>query len=276
MVRSVRLATVLLGIPMICLTSGCITVNSPSGLGSWRPLQKQNVQQVVYEQEEEVPRKVQDPTRLKLMYARLMEDSGQAAEARKHYYAITDSDPDNVHAILGLARLEQMTGETAEAERGFQRAVKLAPQSAEAQFGLGQFYTAQENWEQSVQPLTKAMLAAPDNTQYRYSLAVALVEVGDVDSALPHFIRTVGDAEAHYNVGLLLKDKGDLAGAERHFLLAVTKKPDLESAQNWLDSLREQRQKVETASQTAPPPSRHIVPASREVFHTPRLTAQQF
>ncbi len=231
--KSVLFGSCLLGV----LSSGCITVSTPTGLA--KSNKKSNVKQVSYEETiPETPPDPENPEELKLAYAKWMEDINQVGEARKHYTAVANKEPDNVDAILGLARLDQVTGQYAEAEQKFKRALRLEPESTAAKFGLGQFYASQERWHEALEPLTDAMLSEPETTAYRYQLAVALVHSGDVDSALPHFIRTVGDAEGHYNVGLILHEEGDLDGAEKHFLLAVTKKPELEQAQKWLSKLQ--------------------------------------
>ena len=251
MIRTTQVAFILLG--MISF-SGCITV-SPTGM-SWGASNKPKIQNVSFEEPEEEATDPKNPTQLKLTYAKLMEEVGQVVEARTHYSSVTSDEPDNLEAVLGLARLELVTGNYVEAEKGFLKALKLDPHSDSAQFGLGQFYASQTQWDKAVDPFTKAMLSDPNNSQYRYHLAVALTYSGDIDSALPHFIRTVGDAEAHYNVGLILKDQGQLDLAERHFLMAVTKKPSLTPAQDRLDQLRKQRQGV--ANRT---PSGSKVPA---------------
>jgi tetratricopeptide (TPR) repeat protein len=193
---------------------------------------------------------IKDPTDLSLAYARWMEDVGNLVEARRHYSEIADAKPKNLEAALGLARIDELSGRTHEAEQGFLRAQRLDPDSPEALHALGQFYAHQERWPQAVEQLNRAMLAAPAEKAYRYDLAVALVHTGDIKSAMPHFVRTVGDAEAHYNVGLILKDEGRLAEAHEHLLLAVTKRPDLHQAQYWLDEVRHQQ---ETALASLPP-----------------------
>lgn len=170
-----------------------------------------------------------------------MEEINDVAEARKHYSAVSRAEPENVEAILGLARLDQVAGQFAEAEQKFKRAIKISPDSPVVQYSLGQFYASQQRWDESREPLTAAMLADPENTTYRYHLAVALVHTDDITSALPHFIRTIGDAEGHYNVGLILHEEERYDEAEKHFLLAVTKKPGLKKAEQWLVKLREQR-----------------------------------
>lgn len=244
------------------VSSGCITVSAPASLIGQK--KKTAAQQVSYEEElPETPQDPKDPEQLKLAYARWMEDVNQVVEARKHYSSVTQTEPENVDAILGLARLDQVTGQYAEAEQKFKRAIRIAPDSPETQYGLGQFYASQERWSEAIEPLNAALLGAPENTTFRYQLAVALVHTGDVNAALPHFIRTVGDAEGHYNVGLILQEQNRLDEAEKHFLLAVTKKPQLKQAEQWLTRLRAQRQGSATPPRSVGqhPPSQ-IIPAS--------------
>lgn len=251
-------------------SSGCISVSSPAL--SKNANKKSKIQQVSYEQEiPDAPDDPKNPEQLKLAYARWMEEINDVVEARKHYSAVTKTEPENIEAILGLARLDQVTEQYAEAEQKYKRAVRLSPDTPIAQYSLGQFYASQQRWDESRVPLTAAMLADPENTTYRYQLAVALVHTDDIASALPHFIRTIGDAEGHYNVGLILHEEDRYDEAEKHFLLAVTKKPELELAQQWLAKLRQQR-KGTPAQQSRNTRSKQIVPAdhlrSLEPSHT--------
>jgi tetratricopeptide (TPR) repeat protein len=185
---------------------------------------------------------LKDTSELSLAYARWMEEVGSLNDARRHYGDVLKDKPRNLDALLGIARVDQLSGRPQEAEQGFRKALRLAPESPDALHALGQFYASQERWPEAVDQLNKAMLAAPGEKAYRYHLAVAMVHVGDVNGAMPHFIRSVGDAEAHYNVGLILRDQGKLKDAEQQMLLAVTKKPDLHQAQYWLDELRREQE----------------------------------
>ncbi len=265
MIRSTFGKAVLLGICAVgVFSSGCISVSAP-GL-SKNSRKKSSIQQVSYEDEiAEAPGDPKNPEQLKLAYARWMEEINDVVEARKHYSAVTRTEPENVEAILGLARLDQVTGQYAEAEQKFKRAIRLSPESPIAQYSLGQFYASQQRWDESREPLTAAMLADPENTTYRYQLAVALVHTDDISSALPHFIRTIGDAEGHYNVGLILHEEERYDEAEKHFLLAVTKKPELELAQQWLAKLRQQR-KGTSAHQSRNAQPAQIVPVGHRSF----------
>ncbi len=243
-----------LGSVLGLMTSGCITIAPSNTPGvSWKSFGKSKVDQASYQQAvDDAPGDPKDPAKLKLAYGKMMEQNGHPDEARKSYASVVEKHPKNVDALLGIARLDYASANYDSAEQAYRRVLKVDTSNASAQFGLGQCHSAQKRWKEASEVLTKAMLAAPDESQYRYALAVSLVHLGDVDSALPHFIRTVGDAEAHYNVGLILQEEGKLQDAERQFLLAVTKKPDLVAAQDWLAHVRHQQSGDRSPS--APPP----------------------
>lgn len=267
-----RILTLAAGWACVCTASGCITIapNSPSF--SWKSLTRSKVEHAAYEEKvEEAPGDPADPIALKLAYGKLMEESGQPAEARKHYAAVADEQPKNVDALIGLARLDQLNGDLAAAKERFEQAIKLAPNQPAAHYGLGQLAAEQKDWKSASESLTRAMLAAPDETQYRYALAVALTHQGDVDAALPHFIRTVGDAEAHYNVALVLQQEGQLEQAERHFVLAVTKKPELTQAQSWLAHLRKQAQPAEAVAAKPAAATAPVQPAAHQAASGTRV-----
>jgi tetratricopeptide (TPR) repeat protein len=227
-----------------CKTPGDTATASKSSLSSL--FKTRTVSAANQESEPEVIPEVKDPTELNLAYARWMEDVGNLMVARSKYSEVAEAKPKNLEAALGLARIDQLSGRSHEAEQGFLKALKMAPGSPEALHALGQFYAYDQRWPQAVEQLKRAMLAAPAEKSYRYDLAVAMVHMGDINGALPHFVRTVGDAEAHYNVGLILKDEGKLAEAHEHLLLAVTKRPDLHQAQYWLDEVRRMQESSPT------------------------------
>ncbi len=205
-------------------------------------LPKRHAYQIPEEDYDVIPKLGKDDeAELSLAYAKWMEDIRNLTEARQHYSEVVERQPECIDALLGLARVDQLSGRTREAEQEFHRALRIDPGSAVALHGLGQFYAVQRRWPDAVDTFHRAMLAAPTDSGYRFDLAVAMVHADDIDGALPHFIRTVGDAEAHYNVGLILREEGRLAEAEQQMLLAVTKKPDLVIAQQMLDDIRRER-----------------------------------
>jgi tetratricopeptide (TPR) repeat protein len=180
--------------------------------------------------------------KLRLAYARMHEKQGNLPEARSAYTQMLAEDRKSVDALIGLARVDQLAGHTADAEQGYLKAIKIAPKSPVVNAALGQFYADQKKWDQSIAAYQSAVQSAPNNTECRHQLAVSLARSGRIEQSLPHFSKTVGEAEAHYNVGLLLHEKGDLAAAETHFLAAATQNPQLSQAQYWLDEVRREKQ----------------------------------
>jgi Tfp pilus assembly protein PilF len=172
----------------------------------------------------------------------MMEKQGNVSEARSAYTQVLAEDRKSIDALIGLARVDQLAGRSAEAEQGFLKAIRVAPKSSAAHGALGQFYADQSKWDQAVGAFQAAVQNAPNDNNRRHQLAVALAKSGKIEQALPHFAKTVGEAEAHYNIGLLLHEKGDLAAAETHFLAAATQNPQLSQAQYWLDEVRRDKQ----------------------------------
>lgn len=181
---------------------------------------------------------VKNPGKLHLAYARWQEKLGNLVEARESYELALGDNPKSADAILGLARLDQLNNRNFEAEQRYLKALKLKPDDPNVLDAVGQYYATQERWDRSVELLTQAVRVSPQDTTHRFNLAVALTRAGRVNEAMPHFAQTVGDAEAHYNVGYILYQKNDLVGAERHLLKAVISQPELAQAQQMLDEVR--------------------------------------
>jgi tetratricopeptide (TPR) repeat protein len=188
-----------------------------------------------------------------LAHAKWREESGDLVGARSSYELVLGVDPDSVSAIIGLARLDQLAERHTEAEQGFLKALKMKPNDPHVLDSIGQFYASQERWDEAINALRKAMLAAPNETKSRYDLAVALARSGRIDEARPHFAKTIGDAESHYNIGYILYEQGRLADAQKELYQAVLKKPELEEAQAMLDDVRRERDdKTFLAGHTTP------------------------
>jgi tetratricopeptide (TPR) repeat protein len=224
------------------LISGCSTTRpgaaapGNSWLSIFRPKPKFNEEPPI-----QVPDKLKDERDLTLKYATWMVERGQLQVARQKYQDLLEKNPNDVEAIIGLAQISEKNGQLSEAERGLRRAVELAPDAAHPQAALGQFLAGQKRWGESIDAYNRAVLADPCDRDTRYHLAVALVRNGDVEGALPHFIRTVGDAEAHYNAAVILKEEGRVEEARAQVEIAVAKKPALLEARQLLAEIRRPR-----------------------------------
>lgn len=203
-------------------------------------------------QQAEARKRLNNPTKLDLHYARVAVSKGHIDEARPAYERVLNDNPKSVEAILGLARIDQLSGRTTAAEEGFQKGLQLDGSNPVVLDAAGQFYQSEKDWTRAIQYYNSATLAAPTNATYRYNLAVALARTGQVDEARPHFVRSIGDAEADYNIGYILFDDEQYDRAERYFQTALVKNPSLEQATDMLaeiQSMQEDRLMLASASE---------------------------
>lgn len=210
--------------------TGCISdgVKTPSQnpLTAWlRPKPKFDAPEPI-----QVPDKLVDERDLSMKYAAWMVETGRLKEATEKYQAVLKKHPKDVEAIIGLAKIDQLTGRSAEAEKGYLKAVKISPEAAVPQRALGGYFSSQKRWPEAIDCYNRAVLADPIDRFSRCELAKALVHNGDVEEALPHFIRTVGDAEAHFNTAVILREEGRIQEAEQQARIALAKKPEWRDA----------------------------------------------
>lgn len=184
------------------------------------------------------------PEVVHLAYGQWQEQMGQQAEARESYSKVLAKQPKNVEAILGMARLDQAAGLYADAEERLKKAIKLAPKDPRVLACYGNFYSAQGEWAKAVEMQQAAVKLAPEDQRYQYLLGVALTRSGQLDAAFPYFVRAVGDAQAHYNIGYILHEQGDRAGALQRMEQALALRPDLELAQQMIDRIQGGNQTV--------------------------------
>ena len=210
-------------------------------------------------------KELKKPQLMFLSHGRLMEDVGELARAKRSYDDVLADTPDNVDAMLGLARIEQLSGRTDEAERRFHEIYERFPDNARVMESLGLFYAEYKRWDEAIAMLKSAALTAPDQPTYRYHLGTTLAHAERFDEALKEFTRSVGAAEAHYNVGHILHEQGRGDEAERFFMQALVLKPSLREAEVLLANVRRERSERLTlaAGTHAPLPVRIDTVSSR-------------
>ena len=178
----------------------------------------------------ELPDRETDVAAIQLAYGRWMEKSGALEQAASAYQKALDEKPELVEAISGLARIDAVRGRVSEARKGFERAVTMAPSDAEVLESYGKFQLDQGQVDEAAELLLKSVEIMPTATSARYQLAIARARQGRIAEARTLFVATVGEAEAHHNIGMLLKDSRP-ATAAKEFRLALSKKPALQQAQ---------------------------------------------
>lgn len=219
-----------------------------------------------------------DPAKIHLAYGQWQEQMGQQAEARESYRKVLEDQPKNIDALLGMARVDQAGGLMDDAGERLKKAQKIAPKDARVHASFGNYYAAKKEWDKAVECQQAAVKAAPTDPRYQFLLGVALARSGDTDGAYPYFVRSLGDAEAHYNLGLILNEQNDRAGALEHIEQALALKPELQQAQAMLERLQRGDQPVfangsqRTGTGATPISGVRSVPLKSEQQHLPNNT----
>lgn len=175
-------------------------------------------------------RKLKNPRQLHLKYAALLEQMGKYDEARTSYGNVLKEDPKFVDAVLGMARVDLLAGKTGIAEREYQKAIEMKPNDAHVRASFAQFLVTQKRWTKAVSEMQAATSLDPDNQEYQFALGVALAHADRIGEAFPLLSKTVGEAEAHYNIGYIYFQNKEFERANSQFQQALMLKPELEQA----------------------------------------------
>lgn len=119
-----------------------------------------------------------------------LEEEGKAAEARKAYQAILDSDPNHAKALVGLGRLAMNEDDSEAALRYLERVSLVDDERKEAdrliaRLKLQSGATTNEN------ALREKVKANPNNLAARFELAQALAGVEKYEEALNEFLEII-------------------------------------------------------------------------------------
>ena len=154
----------------------------------------------------EVPDRETDTVAIQAAYGRWMERAGNGEVAADAYAKVLQSEPNHLDATLGLARIDAANGRPIEAEARFEKALRLAPSNADVLVACGQFDLDRGKVDSAAEKLLRAVELKPDATDARFALAIARTRQGRINEARTLFAASVGQAQAHYNLGVLLKD----------------------------------------------------------------------
>ena len=128
-----------------------------------------------------------------------------------------DVDVSHVPPSALIVLSELMEGQGLDPAPLLGRARGAHPNEFELAFRLGQWHTAARNSGEQIGPYEAARALRPDNTAVLNNLGIALRDKGDLDGALTAYRKAIEldpkYAEAHSCLGNALRDKGDLDGA---------------------------------------------------------------
>jgi hypothetical protein len=99
---------------------------------------------------------------------------------------------------------------------------------------IADVYAEQNQWQDARKVLQAAVERVPNSSRLNFELGVVEARCGDYVSALSHFERSVGTAQAHYNLGVLLHEAGLAEASVYEFRQALQHDPRLTEAREWL------------------------------------------
>jgi tetratricopeptide (TPR) repeat protein len=158
--------------------------------------------------------------------------AGRSPEAIERARAIVAAAPRdaNAHFTLGLAQSE---ADVTEAIGTFRRALELDPRHALARYNLALVLKRADRTTEAIDELQRTLEIAP-RAEAHYTLGVIYWQQGDLERA-ERALRAAEAAEpryadAHYTLGVVLAARGDRKGAIDALRRAIALRPDLPGA----------------------------------------------
>lgn len=175
---------------------------------------------------------------LKIAMAQMCEQKGDISGARHQYQESLKLNPGQVDVLRAAARMEDRQGQMPVAESLYQQAVAANPQHAGAHNDLGMCLARQGKLAASAQEIEQAVRLEPNNQRYRNNVAVVLVEMRQDQWALAHLSAVHAGADANYNMGQLLTQRGRPMDAVPYFAAALELNPSMQPAYEALVQLQ--------------------------------------
>jgi len=169
--------------------------------------------------------------------AQLQERAGKYDKAAAEYQKALDMNPKSLPALVGFAHLKDRHGDLQGATELYQKAIKLYPKESAAYNDLGLCLQRRAMLPEAVSMLEKAVALQPDRPLYRNNLATVLVQMDRPNDALIHMVAAHGPAVGHYNLAILLSQRGKPQEAIEHFRQALVHDPSLREAQEGIARL---------------------------------------
>jgi Flp pilus assembly protein TadD len=162
----------------------------------------------------------------------LLQEKGRVAQAEEEYRTTISLKPQYapVHLNLGICLQDQ--GKLAQAEKEFRAAIKLPPQLAEPHYALGVLLRNQGKPADAEKEFRKAIRLHPKHDLAHLNLGKLLAINGNLENAEIEFHAAIAAnsslADAHYNLGLTLTAKPgqDIDGAIACYQSAIALAPN--------------------------------------------------
>jgi tetratricopeptide (TPR) repeat protein len=155
---------------------------------------------------------------------------GRLDEAKTHYQASLEIDPQDVDPRLNLASVLAAEGRFEEAVACYQKALQIQPDFAKGHCDLGDLLAHLGRLDEALDQYRKASELQPDDPLAHRNLGDLLGRLGRFDEALAHFQKaleiTPDDPDTHNNFGLTLQAQGNMKAAMAQFERALEIQPN--------------------------------------------------
>lgn len=153
--------------------------------------------------------------------ARMAEQKGDMMRASAAYEELLQKRPQRAEVHHRLGVLCQKSGRTEEAVQHLTQAHQLAPMDIEVLCDLGYIHYLQNRPKDAIATLQKAQQINPGHQRTQANLAVALIAMDQVPSAVALLRQNMGEAPAATMVGFALAQRGELDQAKKYFTQAL-------------------------------------------------------
>jgi tetratricopeptide (TPR) repeat protein len=187
--------------------------------------------------------------------SQMCEKQGDLPQARQNLQRALSMWPGHADVLRAAGHLEDRQSNLPLAESLYQQAVTANPQNAAALNDLGLCLAREGRLEPSVQVLEQAIHLQPEKSLFRNNAATVLVEMRQDQRALGHLAAVHNPAEANFNLGQLLVDRGRPADAVPYFQTALQLNPGMQPASDALVKLGAQSNPSNIALQAPAAPA---------------------
>lgn len=205
-----------------CQTTETIVSNSPGALPSGRvgPHDEQKL----------------NATTL-FSHGHLLERQGYFDRAVEQYRKAIEAQPNFTTAFNRMGIALNKLGRHNEASAAFRKALSLEPGRADLHNNLGFSYYLEDRHSDAASELDQAIRIDPDYARAYMNRALVYAAVQRFEEAYQQLAKVCTEADACYNMGMILSDARRYAEAAQYLEAALVAKPDFEPARQQLHAV---------------------------------------
>ena len=170
--------------------------------------------------------------------------SGQLPQAWQLYQHILQHDPQHAPTLNASGLLLRQTGRFDDAISFLRRAIEADATDPAFHANLGEAHRGLGNYQEGIDCYHEALRLAPEEFVVNYYLATLYQQAGKLDEAIATFQKAISlradEAVVHCGLAIALRAAGRLGEAAAAVHEALRLNPDLEAAQQELESIEQE------------------------------------